>query len=304
MIMENILSRRGSGTGRPESAGFTLLELLSVIAIVTLTAAIVLPALQIGRDAAKQAICFSNLRQTHHAQAVYEQDFGRYAAWWSQADPVSWRVRLRDHALAETRGAGSSEDADAPAGVFLCPEVTHAELNEAGGDPSKGQFGSGVAVNGLMHFPQWNFASHRVPMPDRIILLGDQPVELYETMLSSDSYGVWGGELGSGWYRATGHRPERGYRHLDKTGAPIAFVDGHVGRLEDASLRRASGHWYWWDALENDTASPSPNGDPPNVSFPPIDSPRPTPTPSGGGPLPPGGGPTGPLTLPCGCPVP
>jgi prepilin-type processing-associated H-X9-DG protein/prepilin-type N-terminal cleavage/methylation domain-containing protein len=59
--------------GRRSSA-FTLVELLVVTAILSLLAAILLPALHNAKEAGRMAKCLSNLKQLHVAAALYVDD--------------------------------------------------------------------------------------------------------------------------------------------------------------------------------------------------------------------------------------
>ena len=53
---------------------FTLLELLVVVAIISLLAALLMPALKNARDQAKSIKCMSNLKQLGQAYAMYADD--------------------------------------------------------------------------------------------------------------------------------------------------------------------------------------------------------------------------------------
>jgi prepilin-type N-terminal cleavage/methylation domain-containing protein len=56
--------------------GFTLVELLVVIAVIAILAALLLPLLAKGRSAAKSAACKNNLRQLGIALNMYVEDYG------------------------------------------------------------------------------------------------------------------------------------------------------------------------------------------------------------------------------------
>jgi prepilin-type N-terminal cleavage/methylation domain-containing protein/prepilin-type processing-associated H-X9-DG protein len=75
-------------TGRKPWGGFTLVELLVVMALVTLLAAILLPVLGAARERARQSACLSNLRQIGQAQLLYAQDWDdRLPDWYTFAPP-------------------------------------------------------------------------------------------------------------------------------------------------------------------------------------------------------------------------
>jgi len=62
----------------PSRRGFTLIELLVVVAIISILAALLLPALNGARENSRIAVCSSNLKQLGYAFAMYVQDNDGY----------------------------------------------------------------------------------------------------------------------------------------------------------------------------------------------------------------------------------
>jgi prepilin-type N-terminal cleavage/methylation domain-containing protein/prepilin-type processing-associated H-X9-DG protein len=90
--------------------GFTLVELLVVMALVAILAGFLLPVLACARDRARQTTCLSQLRQIANAQLLYLQDWDeRFPHWWQKApsetapsgNHLFWTEMLRPYVRSE-----------------------------------------------------------------------------------------------------------------------------------------------------------------------------------------------------------
>jgi len=162
----NQTPRLESGMSPPRRpAGFTLVEVLVVIAIVALLTAMLVPSLTRGREAARHAICLSNIRQLIAAVQLYAGDNDGRAAPGApdfRANMTRWhgaRARLNEPflpaggPLTPYLSGGTASSAGASRHIRECPSFagTLARLSECGRgfERSAGGYGYNNAYIGV-----------------------------------------------------------------------------------------------------------------------------------------------------------
>ena len=95
MLVSRQYSMKRAGSKR----AFTLIEILVVVAIIAILAALLLPALQRAKEEGKRALCLSHMHQIHTSLIMYSDDnngwfpmmyWGAPNLWDGYGNTVSW----------------------------------------------------------------------------------------------------------------------------------------------------------------------------------------------------------------------
>lgn len=221
---------------RKAAAGFSLLELLVTITIMSVLMAVVVPTLQHARERTKQIQCISNMRQIGVALRGYQNDHkGKYPQvivdathnWQTYlADPTLQGIYLSGSILAPD-GAGESKFKTS----FLCPTIVKRSDFRANG------YYWGYAINGARTDISYNAGGS--PWFD-ISYQNSDLDEIYKdparagVMIDGNQRHFGGGDWNaftsdSGWWDWT-IVPIH-----NKSGVNVLFLDGHIEFMNVAS---------------------------------------------------------------------
>lgn len=205
--------------------GFTLIEMLVVIATLSLLIALLLPALQQARQTAQSLSCLSMIRQFQMASLIYAQDHQGYYVpavnKLSDGAHVQWYNNTDYRALLNL----PVDDRFVPVD-YVCPAASYALAHPQDGGEYEIWWVYGFNVSGitLSGGSGWNYVGYResdVRRPSELLAAADA-VDWLISQWHSDEY------TGEDFVPAL-TTLQTAYRHQD--GANVAYFDGHAEHL-------------------------------------------------------------------------
>ncbi len=205
--------------------GFTLVELLVVIAIIGILIALLLPAVQAAREAARRMNCINNMKQLGLATVQYEETFKSYPP--SYVDFTASRYPVHN------------------VWVYILPFI---ELNDIYDrydfncewyrtGPYSNALGSGNSCNGEL--AKEKIAAFRCPSSPGPSTVGTNQYGVADyavcRAVSTSSGNAWTFLKNMGVYRAGDTRPEGVIRPIYKSGADIVDRTISVDDIKDGT---------------------------------------------------------------------
>ncbi len=199
--------------------GFTLIELLVVVAIISILAAMLMPALSKAREKARQAVCLNNLKQIGTAMYMYVQDNDEWMPYknkWAIGLLVKY-LNIKPPVISWKPVMNS---------VLRCPSELHPTVQYGYWGGSSTVYGLAISygINGQICYPEmfniphhplggWKISQFRHPTKCVFAIEKHNPRRIYA-------------------YYNSATKPNPTYFHDNGNRVCVLYVDGHSASHE------------------------------------------------------------------------
>ena len=218
---ENLAQLPRRRAGRPRPAGrFTLIELMTVVALVCVLVAVMLPSYTRFADTAGRVACLQNLRQLQVACDVYVQEASEYFpdTDWTYGHSQIWAPTYGEWYPLEPYLSST--------GALACPNAP----NESGTKRS-------YAFNGAAAHALWGYSTPwvgRMSRPKKLAAVKHPDAVIGFCGLGRNQ----GGRDGP----LSGFRVDFAFPGVHENGLNYAYLDGHMGWVSTLTL---AGQHHW-----------------------------------------------------------
>lgn len=251
--------------GAGQHRAVTFVEMLTVVAVITLLLALLVPSLSAARERARRMICANNERQWGVALQMYRDDFDGYipteGTYWDMYKPYTWFNVLPPYFDApryvDVEGQGDAIKEFPAIHVWICPSKNLTDAFKSSSGKNQIHYGMNQVLDGMGDEPD---GSDDTPgffdlgdMPLRASRFAARPNTVFLFDIAPNSPAGSPRQVANERYRSW----DGGYvGRFHGNFANFLFLDGHVadfraedyftdGDYEDGDIIWTNPNLYW-----------------------------------------------------------